>query len=112
MDEPRYVDEYNLLPFKLEKEVLYKDEDAEVIAEVGEMVFIHFSYEGMTKGKYKKYLEVWEKVQEDLKERGHEIVFCIIPSHLPLADKAERMFGWELVQEAPPVTLFMKELEN
>lgn len=80
------------------------------MAEVGEIVFIHFDYHQMTHNKYKKYLRVWEDIQNMFKERGHNMLFCIIPSQLPLADKAERMFGWELVEDNPPVKLFIKRL--
>lgn len=106
-----FINDLGVLPFPLESEVLYSDEEGtEFIGEMGEMAFIHVNYEGMTPSKYKRLSLIWEDIEEELRDRGYDMVFCVTPTKFPIVNRIEKMFGAELVDEAPGAKLFMKSL--
>lgn len=108
-----YIKDTEVLPFSLELETFYSDEEGtEIVLEVGEMVFVHFSYKNMTKAKYRKTMKLWEELKDSLRERGYNEVFTITPSHLPIADRNEKWFGFTLIEEKDGVKLFMKDLRE
>ena len=110
MDRNLYINDLGVFDSKFKYEVLYKDGDIEVSAELGEYAFIHLKMETITKAKYRHYLKVWDDVQSELKDMGYVCVFCMIPNHYNLSEKAEKMFGWKKLQDEDVLTLFVKDL--
>lgn len=110
MNSTRYIDELGIFPFPFEEKVWYEDEGMRVSLELSEVAFIHFDYKKMTKSKYKFSQELFDEIEEELEEMGYPCVFALIPSELPISHKIEKMFGFKLLEEQPPVKLFVKDL--
>jgi len=108
----RYIDELDVFPFEFEKMTLYEDEDFQAVCELSEeVVLLHLNYTHVSKSAFKRAKEVWETdVKKQLEDMGYLCVFTLTPAHLPIANRMETVFGFNLLKEEDGLKVFVHDL--
>lgn len=87
---------------------MYSDEQLTVRVQYYQgMPFIHCN---ATSIHYKKFLKIWNSIQEDLKMQGHSTVFSCIPEGDDKLYKFQTLFGMTEAVRSDGQILFSKEL--
>ena len=87
---------------------MYKDAELEVVVHMYKgMPFIHCK---ATSIHYKKFVKVWDTIQQQLREQGHSTVFSCIPEGDSKLYKFQTLFGMTEAVRSEGQILFSKEL--